>query len=95
MKSKDLQGKLEGLIGLELEFLGEVCQVIEVLEEPPALVLQCSWEDTVIQSTQFGDANRRVPRTITIPVFRSDGSGLHPDFQALEIDPDKYNPAGQ
>lgn len=47
-----------------------VYEIIEVLEDVPALVLQDCEQRTTIQADQHGEAHRRVPqtRTISIPV---------------------------
>lgn len=60
-----------------------IYEVIEVLEETPALVLQ-DCEHTSIQADQHGEAHRRVPRirTITIP---ADDQG-HYDISEVDIE---------
>lgn len=77
--------QLRQFIGREVEFQGQTCCVIEVLEEGPALVLSCTHGAKVIQPNQHGDAARRVPRTCSIPVFTQDRQHLHPDFMSLGL----------
>ena len=77
--------QLRGMIGQKVIHEGMNCQVIEVIETNTSLVLQVHATDKVIQLDQHGDAQRRVPGTITIPVLTSDKSELHPSFLALDL----------
>ncbi|WJW76784.1 hypothetical protein QVG61_06795 [Thiohalobacter sp. IOR34] len=74
--------ELRRWIGRELDFLEEPCQVLEVLSDGPAVVLCCRCGETEIQGNQYGEANRRVPRTLTIPVYTGSGQ-LSDAFLAL------------
>jgi len=76
--------QLRGMIGQTVIVDNKYYLVIEVLEQSTELVLQVKHSETYIQSDQHGDARRRVPTTLTIPVLTADKSGLHPAF--LEID---------
>ncbi len=78
--------QLRGMIGLEVRHQGKCCIVIEVLEDGPSLVLQSCEDPSTIQANQFGDANRRVPQTKTIPVLTPDQTELHALFLALDLD---------
>ncbi len=77
--------QLRGMIGVRVTHEGMRCVVIEVLEDGPSLVLQQVGE-SVIQPNQFGDPQRRVPATCTVPVLTADRTALHPAFLALELD---------
>ena len=77
--------RLRNLIGLRVHHMGHDCTIIEVLDDDPAVVLQCEKGFDVIQANQFGDPARRVPATSTVPVFGSDGQTLHPEFEDLGI----------
>lgn len=59
-------------------------EIIEILEDEPALVLQDCEHRTTIQADQHGEAHRRVPQitTITIPV---DDNG-HYDMSEVGIE---------
>ncbi len=59
---------LRKLVGREVHYDEKLHEIIEVLPDGPDLVLLEREEDH-IQPTQFGDAHRRVPTTITIPVI--------------------------
>ncbi len=77
--------QLRGMIGLRVIHLGSHCQVVEVLEDGPALVLLDLEEShSTIQADQHGEAHRRVPVTYTIPVLNPDATGFSADFLALE-----------
>ena len=78
--------QLRGMIGLKVRHQGLHCQIIEVLEDGPSLVLQNCEAVSTIQPNQFGDANRRVPQTHTIPVLTPDQKELHALFLALDLD---------
>ena len=78
--------QLRGMIGLKVRHQGKCCQIIEVLEDGPSLVLLNCEDTPTIQANQFGDANRRVPQTHTIPVLTPDQTELHALFLALDLD---------
>lgn len=78
--------QLRGMIGLRMRHQGVLCQVIEVLEDGPSLVLQNCDEGTTIQPNIYGEANRRVPLTYTVPVLTGDRLELHPAFLALDLE---------
>lgn len=77
--------RLHSLIGHEVEFAGVPCQVIEILEDGPALILQHRHHLTTIQADQHGEAHRRVPTTITVQVYEEYGVTLHADFHSLNL----------
>lgn len=77
--------QLRSMIGLRLWHQGILCQVIEVLEDGPSLVLQSLKEAPTIQPNQHGEATRRTPVTYTVPVLNNDKTELHPQFLALDL----------
>ena len=77
--------QLRNMIGLNVIHHGEGYQIIEVLEQSTELVLMKLQNATTIQADQHGDAHRRVPHTITIPVLTADKTELHPSFLALDL----------
>jgi hypothetical protein len=77
--------QLRGMIGQKVVHQGTPCQIIEVIETNTSLVLQIHTTGRVIQLDQHGDAHRRVPDTITIPVLTADKTELHPVFLALDL----------
>lgn len=78
--------KLRTLIGKKVDHQGVTCEVIEVLEDGPTLILQDCELHPVIQPDQHGEAHRRVPTTRTIPVFSHDGSEFNHHFVELGLD---------
>ena len=77
--------QLRGMIGTQVVHQGEGYQIIEVLEQSTELVLLKLENATTIQTDQHGDARRRVPHTLTIPVLTADRTELHPTFLALDL----------
>ena len=77
--------QLRSMIGLRLMHQGILCQVIEVLEDGPSLVLQSIVEAPSIQPNQHGEATRRTPVTYTVPVLNQDKTELHAQFLALDL----------
>lgn len=75
---------LRNYIGRTVYHNGRICQLVEVLEDRPALVLIHA-DEHAIQANQFGDANRRAPTTVTVPVFERDGATPHPLFTQLRL----------
>jgi hypothetical protein len=76
---------LRDMIGLRVLHGGRTCEVIEVLEEGPALVLQCCDQDSVIQADQYGEAHRRAPETHVVSVLDPRRAGPAPEFLALQV----------
>jgi hypothetical protein len=77
--------RLRNLIGREVDYEGRRCTIIEVLEEGPHVILQHQEVNITIQPDQHGEAHRKVPRTITLPVIDSEGGGFHPAFNDLHL----------
>ncbi len=77
--------QLRGLIGRSVDYYGTRCTVIEVLEDNPALVLEACHKHTTIQPDQHGEAHRRVPTTITVPVLNQSRIEYTPGFLDLNL----------
>lgn len=77
--------QLRQMIGLHVRHEGLTCTVIEVLEDGPSLVLQVLGRSSTIQTNQYGNPNRRVPVTYTVPVLTEERDALHDEFLALEL----------
>lgn len=78
--------QLRGMIGLHVVHNGVPCQIIEVLEDGPSIVLQSQHQDRPVQTNQHGEASRRVPETFTVPVLSRDKTEIHPQYLALELE---------
>lgn len=74
---------LRRLIGGRARYHSELYEIIEVLEDEPALVLQ-NCEHKMIQADQHGEAHRRVPETVTLKLPLTGGGAI--DLSALDID---------
>ena len=77
--------QLRQLIGAQVRYLGVRWEIIEILEDGPALVLSDCEHHTVIQPDQHGEAHRRVPSTLTVPLYSHDGHDINPAVQHLEL----------
>ena len=78
--------RLRACIGREVVLDGERYLIVDVLNDTgPELVLSSETSSPVIQGNQHGEANRRVPRTRTLPVFSADSGHHHPDFLKLNL----------
>jgi hypothetical protein len=75
---------LRHYLGRNVTYQGSIYEIIEVLDEPPTLILQDSEEHTTIQADQHGEAHRRVPQTRTVPI-PIDESG-HYDISEVGIE---------
>ncbi|KAF0101320.1 MAG: hypothetical protein FD187_1286 [bacterium] len=75
---------LRSLIGLRVRHRGEVCVVVEVLESPPALVLEPESAATLLvdqhgQPWEYGRENR------VVHVLNDDRSGLSDELLELDL----------
>jgi len=77
---------LRKLIGYEVSHEGQPCKIIEILEDDVlTVILQRDEQQTTIQADQHGEAHRKVPSTITLPVIDRDSGEFHPAFDNLNI----------
>ncbi len=80
----DVTAELRTLIGRRVRYKGELYEVFEILEHDPlALVLQ-NEAHLLIQPDQHGEAHRRVPETVTVPVALNETAA--PDFQEMHLE---------
>lgn len=75
--------QLRKLIGARARYQGRIYEILEIIEDEPALVLQDESHST-IQADQHGDAHRRVPSTVTVPLPLTAGGAI--DLAATEIE---------
>ncbi|MDR2877515.1 MAG: hypothetical protein LBV36_05695 [Chromatiales bacterium] len=71
-------------IGQRVRHNGQIYEILEILIEEPALMVLQSEGHTTIQPDQHGEAHRRVPETITLPVIV--GSDGEVDFAEMEVE---------
>lgn len=72
------------LIGKRVRHRGEIYEILEILSGAPAMLVLQNESHTTIQPDQHGEAHRRVPETVTVPVTLSDSGEL--DFDDMEIE---------
>lgn len=77
--------QLQALIGRQVRYGDRLLVVIDVLLEGPALVLEDPMAQGRIQANQFGDAARRGPATLTLPVLDPASGELHPVMHELQV----------
>lgn len=84
MAETGMTSALPALIGRRVRHKGELYEIFEILEhDPPALVLR-SEAHLSVQSDQHGEAHRRVPQTVTVPILLN--PDRHPDLARMEIE---------
>lgn len=76
---------LQRMIGAQARYHDDAYQVIEVLEDGPAVVLQQVGDHTTIQADQHGDAHRRVPITLTLQLALTPAGELDLSGQGLVL----------
>lgn len=81
--SKTKVDHLRNLIGTRARYHGDLFEIIEILEDGPALVLQNCDEHTTIQADQLGEAHRRVPQTMTLSISLSPTGAI--DTKSIEL----------
>ena len=75
--------QMRGMIGLKVIYLETYCQVVEILDDGPHLVLEVLDHDVSIQADQHGEAHRKVPKTFTIPILSVDRIEFSVEFLSL------------
>ena len=78
--------QLRGAIGMELNYQGVRCIVVELIGAPLTLVLQSLETHSTVQDDQLGTPKRRVTEIFTIPCLdEDDGENLHQELEALGL----------
>lgn len=76
--------QLRPMIGLRVRHNNVLCEVMDILDDGPTLVLVDLDQHTRIQPDQHGEAHRRVPQTYSIVLFNVEHDQFSPAFLALE-----------
>lgn len=76
--------RLRGLIGLRVRHRGEVCRVVEVLESPPALVLEPN-RPARLMADQHGHPWEYAVETRVLAVLSEDRTALNDQLLELEL----------
>ena len=83
--------QLRDMIGLQVRYQNFYCQIVEILEDEPALILEDMEQHTGIQPDQHGEAHRKVPKTYTVKILTQDKLEYSPAFLALDPIPLEVN----
>lgn len=75
--------QMRGMIGLRVTYMETYCQVVEILDDGPHLVLESLERHISIQADQHGEAHRKVPKTFTIPILSVDMLEFSAEFLSL------------
>lgn len=86
--------RLRSLVGSELRYQGLRCTLVEVLDEPPVVVLRPMDAAPVIQADNFGKPMRHAPQLFELPVFAPDGESLSAELQLISLPGDRSPAAG-
>jgi len=76
---------LRSAIGQRVRFHDVIFEIIEILEDGPSFVLQDCEERTSIQPDQHGEAHRRVPQTMTLPILMTTDGTLDSAGMGIEL----------
>lgn len=77
--------RLRAMIGRQLRYQGMPCTLVEVLADPPVVVLRPIGGEPVIQADNFGKAVRHAPPFFELPVFAPDGASLSAELQMINL----------
>lgn len=81
--------RLRRAVGLEVEYEGARCLVVDVLDDPPVLVLRRLGESAAIQADSYGKAVRRAPALVEIPVVGGDGTVPSEELTRVRFPPSR------
>lgn len=84
--------RLRTLVGQELRYQGLRCTLVEIIDEPPVLVLRPMDAEPVIQADNFGKPLRHAPPFFELPMFSPDGAALSAELRMISL-PDGSLPA--
>lgn len=85
--------RLRAMIGGQVRYQGMPCVVLEVLSDPPMVVLRPIGAEPVIQADTYGKAVRHAPPLFELPVFAPDGTSLSAELQMISL-PEENPTAG-
>lgn len=77
--------RLRSLVGRELRYQGMRCTLVEVLDEPPVVVLRPIGAEPVIQADNFGTPMRHAPPLFELPVFAPDGRSPSQELKMISV----------
>jgi hypothetical protein len=86
--------RLKSLVGAELRYQGMRCLLVDVLDQPPVVVLRPIGADPVVQADNFGKPMRHAPPLFELPVFGPDGVFPSAELQLISVPGDRPPAAG-
>jgi len=86
--------RLKSLVGAELRYQGMRCLLVDVLDQPPVVVLRPIGADPVVQADNFGKPMRHAPALFELPVFGPDGVSPSAELQLISVPGDRPPAAG-
>lgn len=86
--------QLKRLVGAELRYQGMRCTLVEILDDPPMVVLRPVGAEPVIQADTFGNPSRHAPQLYELPVFAPDGCSLSAELKLVTV-PETIPPAAR
>ena len=90
----DILARLQALAGREVRYQGMRCLVVEILHDPPMLVLRPVGAEPVIQADNFGKPMRHAPQLFELPVFGGDGRTLSAELKLVSVPAGPTPPGG-
>jgi hypothetical protein len=89
----DILARLAPFVGREVSYQGMRCTVLDLLSDPPMLVLRPADAAPVIQADNFGKPTRHAPQLYELPVFAADGHSLSAEMRLVKL-PENPPPTG-
>jgi len=77
--------QLKSLVGTELRYQGLRCTLVEVVDDPPMVVLRPVDAEPVIQPDKFGNPSRHAPPLYELPVFAPDGYSPSAELKLVTV----------
>jgi hypothetical protein len=91
--SNEILARLAPFVGREVSYQGLRCTVLDLLSDPPVLVLRPVDAAPVIQADNFGKPMRHAPQLYELPVFGPDGCSLSAEMRLVKL-PESPPPTG-
>jgi hypothetical protein len=91
--SNEILARLAPFVGREVSYQGMRCTVLDLLSDPPVLVLRPVDAAPVIQADNFGKPMRHAPQLYELPVFGPDGCSLSAEMRLVKL-PENRPPTG-
>lgn len=80
--------RLRLMIGAEVRYQGLRCTLVEVLDQPPVVVLRPIGAAPVIQADNFGKPMRHAPQLFELPVYAPDGITPSAELMLISVPAD-------